>query len=194
MNVSNGNHLNNILIKLSLLITTFLSTAAYAAVDSVSSEVFAQYGKDAFWEASVNCTAIDAPRVIQRNADWSGDWCGKAIPDVCSADKQEAAEQVCSNSYTIELDQVEQAEQEKLAEENKQAEIDRKKEEQEKIAKQKKQRQNTVQKEREQDLANNILIEEQKIAIELEKLELRRKELELQRRAAEIEERLNQQQ
>lgn len=183
------NQINRLIL---LMMASLVSIYGYAQVESVSSETYAQYGKDAYWEAAVTCTNIDEPRVIQRNADWSGDWCGKAITSVCATEKNDMADKVCSNSYTIELDQIEQTEREE------QAELDRQKTEQQRITNQKRQQQRIANQKKEigqtqgqQGLANNILIEEQIIAIELEKLELRKKELELESRAAEIEELLN---
>lgn len=190
MNAVNRNHPTKRIGKLTLLIiATFFSTLTFAQVESLSSEIFAQYGKDAFWEVTVTCANIDKSRVIQRNADWSGDWCGKAVTNVCAEGKQDAADKVCSNDYTIQLDQIEQVER---AEKERQAEIDRQKAEQERVARQKRQQQQRAEQQRKQSTANNLSIEEQKISIELELLELRRKELELQRRATEIEEQLNQ--
>lgn len=151
-------------------------TNTMAAVNSISGEEFAQYGKDAYWVANVTCNEASDKRIIQRKAD-ADEWCPKGADNLCDIDKALAAEKACSDEYNVLADQLveeqrkqaEQAKQEQEAQAARKRDAERKKFEANKKA------------------SNKIALEEQMLSIEQQRLDLLQRELELDRRAAEID-------
>lgn len=178
-----------------LLVMSTLSAVSLAApVTSIAPETFAQYGKEnAFWEASVSCADVDAPRVIQRKTDGEV-WCPKGAANLCDASKDKAAANACGDEYSSLIEQDSRAK-----EQEEQAEIARQKAEQEQ---QRRRQQEELRRQQaaaakpkprptisadEVKLRNKISIQEARIKLDQEKLVLRRRELALERRALEIE-------
>lgn len=177
-----------------LLIGFFVlsSTSAQSQVSSISAEDFAQYGTEAaYWVATVTCTD-GSERKIQRKTDGNL-WCGKDVSGYCRELKNEAADLVCGDSYSVVWQNqnsaaAEEAAQREAEERRRRQQAEQRRAEQ-RIANQEAQR-------REQQAAaaaasgpspEQLSIEEELITIEQEKIELRKQELELRRRAVEIQ-------
>lgn len=171
-----------------LAVAFLASQAVLAGVTNISTELFQQYGKDAYWEVNVSCEGDATPRTMQRRIDLA-DWCGKDISGFCADNKNAAAEAVCSVDYSLTLADLkeQQRQQQAIANERKAQQA---KQAKERAAKQAENSRKAAQaKNAEQTtLQNNIILEEQSLKIEQEKLALRRRQLELQRRAVELEE------
>ncbi len=169
-----------------LLSGLIVSSASNAAV--LSAEEFKQYApEEAYWVVSVDCQDGTEPRVIQRKTDGT-QWCGKEVEGFCFTERSKAAENVCASEYTATVNEKAeaQAEQQRVAQAQRQA--------QEKAARDQREAQARASAARKQaeeaKRQSQIRIDEQLLQIEQEKLSLRRQELELQRRAVEIRESL----
>lgn len=183
----------------SILATSFavaFVSNAQAQVTNISSETFAQYGKDeAYFVADVSCNQGGAARAIQRKTD-GDEWCGKDVAGFCGASKDAAAKKVCSSDYTATLEEVEtkaKAEREAAAAKARAVAAEKERAAQARKAQQERARAAQIERDKKAAVAaaaplkKKISIEEQLIKIEQEKLDLRRQELELQRRAVEIQ-------
>ncbi len=174
-----------------------ISSVALSEVESLTTEEFVQYGpEDAYWQFTATCKD-GAERIVQRKTD-GNNWCSKALEGYCDANRESAAEKVCSEAFVEEYansEQVRKAEQE-ASRAKAQAEA-RKREDERRAADQRAAEQRARQAaaqakaaeeaEKAKEAENQLSIEEQLLKIEQEKLDLRRQELELQKRAIEIE-------
>ena len=182
---SKSSHLKTIFMILGFISNFLFMNIVKADVEYLSPEIFEQYGKDAFWEVSIKCSGIDAPRIIQRNADIDGDWCGKQINTFCDSNKTQAAETICSLDYTLRLEELAEAErQENLRQQQAQEQAAREREEQLRLERERAEAERQLQ---EQLAAVKVLsIEEEKALIEADKNALNQRQNELDQRAAEI--------
>lgn len=179
--------------RISLVLGTLLVLQnGHAAVSTISSEEFAQYGReDAYWVFTVQCTDDDKGRIVQRKTDGSL-WCGKDIEGFCDDDKNAAAEKVCSSEYSQALINIsEQQEQQQQTLADQQRAEKRATEERQRAARAREraatERAKAAEQRRqaaaEELRRNEISIEQKILELEQQELELRRKELEIQRRA-----------
>jgi len=161
--------------------------ASAANVTDMSSESFAQYGKeDAYWVISVSCDNDNQKRTIQRKTD-SEQWCPKGNTALCSTDKQVVAKNACGNEYTTQNKLLAAEKAKKIAAKKRQQQLAA----QQREAAEKAAAEAAIQK-AEQELKERIVLEERMIEIEQKRLELLQRELEVDRRIVEIDDLIKQ--
>lgn len=173
------------------------SFMTFAAVDSLTTEEFVQYGpEDAYWQFTANCRD-GAKRVVQRKTD-GNDWCAKGLEGYCDVSREVAADKACGKDFAeayANSEQVRKAQSD--ATQAKAQAAAQKRQAESRAAAQRAADQRTREAAERAKAAqqakiarqaqNQISIDEQLLKIEQEKLELRRQELELEKRVMEIE-------